>query len=94
MKKAFKILKIVNIIALVFLLLGPYGLPVTGGLQIICGLFFTFLFPRNKLIYIYLGLVLFFFLAWTREINWFLMLPISLIFFLTYIIYSQKIQKS
>jgi hypothetical protein len=92
MKTLFKITKIINIIALLFLLLGPYGLPATGFLQVIAAISFVIQFPKNKLIYIYFALVLTFFLVWDQHsMDWLFALPISLIFFLTYIIYKQKV---
>ncbi len=92
MEASFKIVKITNIIALLFLLLGAYGLAITGGLQVMAALGFTFLFPKNKLIYIYFGLVTLFFLLWDQEhFNWTFCIPFFLIFFLTFIIYNQKI---
>jgi hypothetical protein len=90
MKTTFKVLEIINIAALMFLLLGGYGLAVTGGLQVLAALLFVILFPRNSLIYIYFGLVILFFLIWNGEFSWLFLLPISLIFFLTFIIYNQK----
>ena len=90
MKTTFKVLEIINICALLFLLLGAYGLAVTGALQVLAAALFLILFPRNKLIYIYFGLVIIFFLLWNGEFSWLFLLPISLIFFLTFIIYNQK----
>lgn len=55
MKTTFKIIEILNIAALMFLLLGGYGLAITGGLQVLAAIFFLTLFPKNKLIYIYFG---------------------------------------
>ena len=90
MKTTFKIIEILNIAALMFLLLGGYGLAITGGLQVLAAIFFLILFPKNKLIYIYFGLVIIFFLIWNGEFSWLFLLPILLIFFLTFIIYNQK----
>ncbi|MDR7209086.1 hypothetical protein [Flavobacterium piscis] len=91
MKTTFKIMEIVNIAALLFLLAGAYGIAVTGILQILAALLFLILFPKNKWIYLYFGLVICFFLIWAGELlNWLFLLPISLIFFLTFIIYNQK----
>ena len=87
----FKITKAINIIALLFLLLGGYGLAVTGFLQVIAALLFLITFPKNKLIYIYFAIVLLFFIIWDKHtMDWLFIIPISLIFFLTYIIYNQK----
>ena len=91
MKTVFKIIEIINIVALMFLLLGAYGLAVTGALQALAAILFVLIFPKNKLIYIYFGLVITFFLTWNRQnFDWIFLLPISLVFFLTYIIYNQK----
>ena len=92
MKTTFKIVEIINITALMFLLLGAYGLPVTGALQVLAAILFVLIFPKNKLIYIYFGLVIFFFSFWSGDFDWFFLLPIALTIFLTYIIYNQKIQ--
>jgi hypothetical protein len=87
----FKVIKVINMIALFFLLLGGYGLAVTGFLQVITALFFLITFPKNKLIYIYFGIVILFFSIWDRHtMDWLFIIPIGLIFFLTYIIYTQK----
>ncbi|MEO8239762.1 MAG: hypothetical protein ABI793_16040 [Flavobacterium sp.] len=91
MKIAFKIIEIINIVALMFLLLGAYGLAVTGALQVLAAILFVLIFPKNKLIYVYFGLVILFFLIWDRQsMDWLFALPIALIFFLTFIIYNQK----
>lgn len=87
----FKVIKVINMIALFFLLLGGYGLAFTGFLQVIAALFFLVTFPKNKLIYIYFAIVISFFIIWDRHtMNWLFIIPIGLIFFLTYIIYNQK----
>lgn len=94
MKLTFKLLKVINIIGLLFLLLGPYGIAVTGLLQFISAVLFIILFPKNKLIYIYFALVTVFFIAWnacTYSINGLFVLPLFLILFLTYTIYNQKL---
>lgn len=91
MKTAFKIAEIINVIALMFLLLGFYGLPVTGFLQVLAALIFICAFPKNQLIYVYFALVVFFFLIWDgHTLGWIFALPIFLIVFLTVIIYKQK----
>lgn len=91
MKIPFKITKILNIIALFPLLLGAYGLALTGFLQVIAALLFLLEFPKNKLIYIYFALVIMFFIIWDRNsMDWLFTIPIFLIFFLTYIIHFQK----
>mgnify|MGYP001794482564 CR=1 FL=1 len=95
MKITFQILRTINIVGLLFLFLGPYGLPVTGLLQVISALLFIILFPKNKLIYIYFALVgLFFFILNIVDHSytiWVFALPLFLIVFLTYTIYNQKI---
>lgn len=91
MKIPFIITKILNIIALLPLLLGMYGLALTGFLQVIAAILFLLQFPKNKLIYIYFGLVITFFIIWNRNsMDWLFTIPIFLIFFLTYIIHFQK----
>ena len=90
MKTTFKVLEIINICALLFLLLGGYGIAVTGALQVLAAVLFIIIFPKNKMIYIYFSLVIIFFLSWNGEFSWLFLLPISLIFFLTFIIYNQK----
>ena len=93
MKILFKTIEIVNIIAVLFLLAGAYGIAITGFLQIITALLFVFVAPRNKLIYCYFGLVVFFFLIWDySSMDWLFALPIFLVFFLTFIIYKHKKQ--
>lgn len=93
MKKELKVVEIINIIALLFLLGGGYTLAITGAIQVFAALVFVNLFPKNKLIYLYFGLVITFFLIWDRKtMDWLFALPIFLIFFLTFIIYKQKKQ--
>ena len=90
MKTAFKIVQIINIIALLFLGLGGYGIGATGFLQFISAILFLFLFPKNKLIYIYFGIIIIFFCLWDGNFDWLFALPIFLVLFLTFIIYKQK----
>ena len=90
MKIIFKIIEIINIAALMFLLLGAYGLAITGGLQVLAAILFVLLFPKNKLIYIYFALLILFFTLWEGGFGWLFLIPIYLIFFLTVIIYHQK----
>jgi len=90
MKILFKIAEIINIIALLFLALGGYGIGATGFLQTISAILFLFLFPKNKLIYIYFGIVIIFFCLWDGNFDWLFALPIFLVLFLTFIIYKQK----
>lgn len=87
---SFKIVQIINIIGLLFLLLGAYGIALTGFFQIIAALSFWTLYPKNKLIYIYFALVILFFSLWDGTFSLWFSLPIFLIFFLTFIIYNQK----
>lgn len=91
MKTAFKIVKIINIIALLFLLFGVYGIAITGALQVLAATLYLTLFPKNKLIYVYFGLVGLFFLLWDGDdFDWLFVIPIFLIFFLSNIIHFQK----
>lgn len=92
MEIAFKITKITNFVGLLFLLLGAWGIALTGILQVASGIIFLILFPKNQCIYIYFSLVLLFFIAWNGSFDWFFSIPIFLIFFLTYIIHTQKIK--
>lgn len=93
MKTTFTIVRIINIIALLFLLLGAYGLAATGFLQALAAMLFLFLFPKNKLIYIYFALVGIFFWLWDgKGFDWLFTIPFFLIIFLTYIIYNQKLE--
>ncbi|MES2574651.1 MAG: hypothetical protein V4572_06895 [Bacteroidota bacterium] len=87
----FKIIEIINISALLFLLAGGYGLAITGALQVFAAILFLIIFPKNTLIYIYFTLVTVFFLIWNGDtLDWLFLLPIALVFFLTFIIYNQK----
>lgn len=90
MKTAFKIVQIINIIALVFLCFWAYGVAITGFLQVISAILFLIIFPKNTLIYIYFILVFVFFLFWNGDFSWFFALPLFLVGFLTFIIYKQK----
>ncbi|MCH4829162.1 hypothetical protein [Flavobacterium columnare] len=90
MKTIFTTSKIINIIALLFLVLGGYGLAITGFSQVLAATLYLIAFPKNKLIYSYFALVIIFFAFWDRTFNWFFTLPILLIFYLTYIIHFQK----
>lgn len=92
MKTTLILSKIINIIALLFLLLGAYGLAITGALQVLAAIIYFLSFPKNRLIYIYFGLVGIFFLFWTGSFNWWFSIPIFLLVFLTYIIHFQKIK--
>lgn len=90
MKTLFKIAKIINIIALLFLVFGPYGIAITGYLQVLAAIIYLIVFPYDKLVYSYFALVIFFFALWDHTFNWFFALPIMLIFYLSYIIHFQK----
>lgn len=94
MKTTFKIIEIINIAALMFVLFGGYGLPFTGGLQVLAAILFILIFPKNKLIYIYFAFVILFFSFWDGGFGWLFVIPICLIFFLTIIIYHQKAKLS
>lgn len=88
MNTLFALSKAINIIALLFLLLGPYGLAITGALQVLAGTLYFFVFPKSKLIYIYFGLVALFFLIWDREgFSWLFTIPFFLVVYLSYIIH-------
>ena len=87
METSLKYIKLINIIALLFLLFGGYGLPITGLLQVLAATIFLINFPTNKLIYAYFSLVLLFFCIWDGDFTWFFLIPIFLIFFLSYIIH-------
>lgn len=88
---SFKAIKIINTVALLFLLLGGYGLGMVGVLQFVAAILFLLKFPKNKLIYIYFGLVILFFLLWDgKTMDWLFAVPIFLVIFLTYIIFTQK----
>lgn len=87
-KNILKILKVINTIALCFIIGGAYGLMFTGLFQLIAGIIFIFVFPKNTFIYIYFALVLLFFFMYMGNIfGWQLIIPVSLMFFLTYIIH-------
>ena len=92
MRTTIKLARIINIVALLFLLLGGYGLAITGGLKIIAGFIYLLIFPKSKLIYTYFTLVASFFIFWDRNHSndSFLILPILLILFLTYIIHLHE----
>jgi hypothetical protein len=91
MKTLFAIAKIINIIALLFLLIGFYGLAIAGFLQVLAATVYFFVFPKSKLIYIYFGLVALFFLIWDLEgFSWLFAIPFFLIVFLSYTIHFNK----
>ena len=91
MKTILKIAKIINVIALLFLLIGAYGLAITGILQVIAAVIYLFAFPKSRLIYFYFGLVTLFFLLWDQDgFNWLFVIPFFLILYLSYIIHFKK----
>lgn len=90
MKLSIKHIKVINIIALLFLLFGGYGIAFTGLFQVLAAILFLLHSPKNKLIYIYFGLVFFFFIFWDGKFSWFFLIPVFLIFFLTYIIHIRN----
>lgn len=92
MKTLLKISKTINVIALLFLFLGPYGIAITGALQLLAAVIHFFVFFHNRLIHVYFGLVVVFFIFWDGNFGWFFLIPIFLIFFLSYIIHFQKIK--
>lgn len=86
-----RISKIINVLALCFLVGGAYGLAFTGLLQILAGLFFMFTIPKHHLIYLYFFIVAVFFCIWRGDIfGWQCVIPIGLMFFLTYIIHFES----
>ncbi|WP_298903673.1 hypothetical protein [uncultured Psychroserpens sp.] len=94
MKTTLKTSKIINIIALCLLVLGPYGLPFTGFLQVIAAILFLIVFPKNKMIYLYFILVGVFFTLWDGSIttlNWLLIIPPYLLIHLSLLVHTKKI---
>ncbi len=93
MKTVLKISKVVNIIALLFLFLGIYGLPFTGFLQVIAAILIFAVRPKERLLWVYFGIVIAFFCTWDYKIiqwQWIYIVPPSLILLLTYIIHFKK----
>ena len=90
MEFLLKYIKLINIIALLFLLFGAYGIAFTGIFQIVAAILYILYNPKNKLIYIYFSLVVLFYIIWDGEFTWLFLIPIFLIFFLTYIIHFYK----
>ncbi len=90
MKTILKLIKGINIVALLLLLFGAYGLVFTGILQVLAAILFLIQFPKNKCIYVYFTLVIVFFCLWDGSFNWLFSIPIFLIFFLTFIIHKQN----
>lgn len=91
MKTSLKIIEIINVAALLCVFASLYGLVFTGFLQVVAALIFIITFPRNKFIYVYFGLVIFFFSLWNGSLkDPLFVIPIFLIFYLTFIIYYQK----
>lgn len=90
MKLPLKYIKLINVIALIFLLFGGYGIAFTGFFQVIAAIFLLLHDPKNKLIYIYFVLVIIFFTFWNGDFGWLFLIPFTLIFFLTYIIHFYK----
>lgn len=94
MKIVVKISKVINIIALLFLLFGFYGIAFTGLFQVIAAVLFLIARPKEKLLWIYFGTVLIFFVIWDNNIihwQWIFLIPACLIILLTYIIHFKKI---
>ena len=91
MKTLIKISKVTNILALICLLGGPWGIMFTGYLQVLAAVFFLIAFPKSIWIYIYFGIVVLFFQIWNHKLDtWQFFIPIGLIFYLTYIIHFSK----
>lgn len=90
MKALQFIAKGINITALLFLVFGTYGIAITGALQVFAATMYLFIFPKNKLLYLYFGCVIVFFSFWKGSLTELLFsIPIFLILFLTYIIHFQ-----
>lgn len=93
MKSILNISKAINILALSFLIFGPYGIAITGFLQVLAAIFYLIAFPKSKLIYIYFAVVGLFFSFWNEHVfDWQFTIPIGLLIYLTYIIHFKKIQ--
>ncbi len=94
MKITYQLSKILNVIALFCLLGGPYGLAFTGIIQIVAAFFFLIAFPKSKLIYGYFTITSLFFILIKNNVyeffSFILIVPIALIFFLSYIIHLKK----
>lgn len=93
MKTVIKISKVVNIIALLFLAFGFYGLPFTGLFQVIAAILLFIARPKEKLLWIYFGSVVTFFFIWDNNIihwQWIFAIPLCLLLLLTYIIHFKK----
>lgn len=95
MKITYQISKILNVMALLCLLVGQYGLPFTGILQILAAFFFLIAFPKSKLIYTYFTITSLFFISIKTNVfelfSPILLVPIVLIFFLSYIVHFKKL---
>lgn len=88
MNLIIKIARVINIIALCFLILGPYGLVITGFLQVISAIVIWLAFPKSKWIYSYFIAVILFFLVWDKRVeSYMFLIPIMLLFYLTYLIH-------
>ncbi|MBF03811.1 MAG: hypothetical protein CMP76_10995 [Flavobacterium sp.] len=90
MEFSLKHIKLINITALIFLLFGGYGIAFTGIFQVIAAFLFLLHNPKSKLIYIYFTFVVIFFTYWDGGFGWLFLIPLFLIFFLTYIIHFYK----
>lgn len=90
MELSFKVVKGINIVALLFISFGAYGLAILGALQVCAAIFYLLLFPKDKLIHLYFILVGVFFLVWDGKLGWIFILPFGLALLLTYIIHFQK----
>jgi hypothetical protein len=95
MKTILNTSRVINVLALICLLGGPWGIIFTGYLQVFAALFFLMAFPKNLWIYIYFGVVGIFFLIWNGKLDtWLFIIPICLIFYLSYIIHGTKNKKT
>jgi Na+/proline symporter len=92
MKTVLNISKIINILALCCLIGLAYGLILTGILQVLAAILFFIVFPKEKLIYIYFGIVGLFFLIWEgNPFGWQFGVILGLMILLTYTIHTKKI---
>ncbi|MGB3608064.1 MAG: hypothetical protein WA775_03740 [Psychroserpens sp.] len=92
MRTSLKVIKDVNIIALCFIIFGPYGFAIIGFLQTIVALMFLIMFPKQKSIYLYFAISILFFLIWPITETYIIFaLPLFLTGYLTYIIQTKKI---
>ena len=92
MKHVLKASKFINITALLFLLFGPYGIAITGFLQVIAAIFICNSISKKTYgFYIYFAIVGLFFIFWNEKVfDWQFTIPIGLLIFLSFLIHSKK----